>query len=234
MAHTMHAHIDHLVIAAHTLDEGVAWCEATLGVTPGPGGEHPLMGTHNRLISIATEAFPLAYLEVIAIDPAKKPTRAAGLHRWFDLDDAALQAELTQHGPRLIHFVARVADASAALHALSSGAVPVDRGPLVEASRDTAAGRLDWKISVRDDGQRLFYGALPTVIEWGPVHPADAMPPSGVTLTGLHATHPRPEMLQAAHAALGLAQVPVEAGPPNLLAVLQTPRGPVTLESTGT
>jgi len=230
----MPAHIDHLVIAARTLDEGVAWCEATLGVTPGPGGEHPLMGTHNRLISVATAAFPQAYLEVIAIDPAKKPTRAAGLHRWFDLDDAALQAELTQHGPRLIHFVARVADASAALHALSSGAVPVDRGPLVEASRDTPAGRLDWKISVRDDGQRLFYGALPTVIEWGPVHPADTMPALGVTLTGLRATHPRPEMLQAAHVALGLTQIAVQAGPPNLVAELQTPRGPVTLESKGT
>jgi len=111
--------------------------------------------------------------------------------------------------------------------------VPIDRGPLVEASRDTAAGRLDWKISVRDDGQRLFYGALTTVIEWGPVHPADTMPASGVTLIGMHATHPRPEMLHAAHAALGLAQVPVEAGPPNLVAVLQTPHGHVTLESKG-
>lgn len=230
----MSAQIDHLVIAARTLDEGVAWCEATLGVTPGPGGAHPLMGTHNRLISIATDAFPLAYLEIIAIDSNKQPTRAAGLHRWFDLDDATLQAELAQHGPRLIHFVARVPDAAAALHALAAGPTPIDRGPLVEASRDTAAGRLDWKISVRDDGQRLFYGALPTVIEWGPVHPADTMPASGITLTELHATHPRPEMLHAAHSALGLAQVPVEAGPPNLVAVLQTPRGPVTLESKGT
>jgi hypothetical protein len=228
------AQIDHLVIAARTLDEGVAWCEATLGVTPGPGGAHPLMGTHNRLISIATDAFPLAYLEIIAIDSNKQPTRAAGLHRWFDLDDATLQAELAQHGPRLIHFVARVPDAAAALHALAAGPTPIDRGPLVEASRDTAAGRLDWKISVRDDGQRLFYGALPTVIEWGPVHPADTMPASGITLTELHATHPRPEMLHAAHSALGLAQLPVEAGPPNLVAVLQTPRGPVTLESKGT
>lgn len=230
----MSAQIDHLVIAARTLDEGVAWCEATLGVTPGPGGAHPLMGTHNRLISIATDAFPLAYLEIIAIDSNKQPTRAAGLHRWFDLDDATLQAELAQHGPRLIHFVARVPDAAAALHALAAGPTPIDRGPLVEASRDTAAGRLDWKISVRDDGQRLFYGALPTVIEWGPVHPADTMPASGITLTELHATHPRPEMLHAAHSALGLAQLPVEAGPPNLVAVLQTPRGPVTLESKGT
>ena len=44
----MTAQIDHLVIAANTLEEGVAWCERTLGITPGPGGEHPLMGTHNR------------------------------------------------------------------------------------------------------------------------------------------------------------------------------------------
>jgi hypothetical protein len=43
---------------AASLPEGVAWCEATLGVTPGPGGEHPLMGTHNRLLRIATAGFP--------------------------------------------------------------------------------------------------------------------------------------------------------------------------------
>jgi hypothetical protein len=229
----MHARIDHLVIAARTLDEGVRWCEATLGVVPGPGGAHPLMGTHNRLLSIATEAFPRAYLEIIAIDPAKRPTREPGLHRWFDLDDAALQAGLARHGPRLIHFVARVSDAAAALHALAAGPVPIDRGVLVEASRESAAGRLDWKISVRDDGQRLFYGALPTVIEWGPVHPTDTLPASGVALGALHARHARPAVLREAFDAIGLAGVPVRAGPPDLVAVLQTPRGPVALESKG-
>ena len=59
--------IDHLVVATASLAEGVQWCEKTLGITPGPGGEHPLMGTHNRLISVASPAFPLAYLEIIAI-----------------------------------------------------------------------------------------------------------------------------------------------------------------------
>ena len=69
----MHAaRIDHLVIAARTLDEGVRWCEATLGVAPGPGGTHPLMGTHNRLLSIASDEFAQAYLEIIAIDPARR------------------------------------------------------------------------------------------------------------------------------------------------------------------
>jgi hypothetical protein len=70
--------LDHLVVAARTLDAGVAWCEATLGIVPGPGGRHPLMGTHTRLLSIATPAFARAYLEIIAID-AQAPAPA---HRW--------------------------------------------------------------------------------------------------------------------------------------------------------
>jgi hypothetical protein len=225
--------VDHLVVAARTLDEGVRWCEATLGVVPGPGGAHPLMGTHNRLLSIATEAFPRAYLEIIAIDPTKRPTREPGQHRWFDLDDTALRAGLARHGPRLIHFVARVPDARAALDALAAGATHIDRGALVEASRDTAAGRLTWRISVRDDGQRLFYGALPTVIEWGPVHPSDTMAASGVALRTLQARLPRPAVLREALDAIGLAGVAVQAGPPDLVAVLRTPRGDVTLASRG-
>ena len=56
-----------------------------------------------------------------------------------------------------------------------------ERGRLLEASRDTPAGRLDWRITVRDDGQRLFYGALPTLIEWGATHPADEARMRGVT-----------------------------------------------------
>ena len=49
--------VDHLVVAAATLDEGVAWCERTLGVTPAPGGKHALFGTHNRLLAIGSAAF---------------------------------------------------------------------------------------------------------------------------------------------------------------------------------
>ena len=51
--------VDHLVVAAASLAQGAAWCEATLGVTPGPGGTHVLFGTHNRLLKIATPTFPL-------------------------------------------------------------------------------------------------------------------------------------------------------------------------------
>ncbi|MET0540955.1 MAG: VOC family protein [Variovorax sp.] len=227
------AEVDHLVVAARTLDEGVQWCEATLGVTPGPGGAHPLMGTHNRLLDVSGPGFERVYLEIIAINPAKQPTRATGLRRWLALDDADLQAVLAPHGPQLAHFAARVPDAKATLHALDREPLHIDRGPVLEASRDTPAGRLEWQITVRDDGQRLFYGALPTLIQWGAVHPVDNMPPSPLQLVALAATHPRVETLGAALDAIGLQALELQQGPPNLVATLQTPRGRVTLESKG-
>lgn len=224
----MSARIDHLVLAADSLEEGVAWCEATLGVPPGPGGEHPLMGTHNRLLRIATVDYPRAYLEIIAVQPGRRPQRP---RRWFDLDDEALRAHLRQNGPRLIHFVAQVPDAHAAVQALA--AVGVDRGEVVQASRETPRGLLQWRITVRADGQRLAHGGIPTLIEWGDTHPAAGMPESGVTLHALQVRHPDAAALRRAHEAIGLAGVSLALGEPQLIATLETPRGRVQLTSGG-
>jgi hypothetical protein len=103
----------------------------------------------------------------------------------------------------------------------------------VRASRMTPRGPLSWQITVRDDGQRLFDGVLPTLIEWGETHPAAGMPESGVTLHALSAIHPQAATLHAAYEAIGLQQVTLHEGPPNLCAVLDTPRGRVRLESGG-
>ncbi len=218
--------LDHLVLLASSLEEGVAWCEATMGVTPGPGGRHALMGTHNRLFSIASTAFPLAYFEVIAIDPAAP---APGRQRWFDMDDSALQERVRRDGPQLVHWVARVDDAHAAVAALQ--AQGIERGTVIEATRPTPQGLLQWQITVRADGQRLFDGALPTLIQWGAVHPAAALPASGVTLVSLRLQHPRASALAAALAAIGLAEVVVEPGPARLQAQLLTPRGLIAISS---
>jgi hypothetical protein len=219
--------VDHLVVAADSLEQGAQWCEATLGVTPGPGGTHPLMGTHNRVLRLSSEAYPRSYLEIIAIDPAAP---SPGRRRWFDLDDAVLTQKLRQQ-PRLVHFVARCDDAQAALQALKQAGV--DRGELLAAQRPTPSGLLSWRISVRADGQRLFYGGLPTLIEWDSAHPADAMSGAGLALQSLQVSHPRPQDLTLAYAATGLQRVAVEHGAPNLKATLATPNGIVTLESGG-
>lgn len=171
--------VDHLVIGAATLEQGAAWCAATLGVLPGPGGKHPLMGTHNLLLSLDSPAFPRCYLEIIAIDPVAPPPAR---RRWFDLDDPALRATLAA-GPRLIHWVARCTDAPTECAALR--AAGIDRGEVLQAERDTPRGLLRWRIAVRPDGRRLHGGALPTLIEWGDVHPADSLPASGLQLESL-------------------------------------------------
>lgn len=223
--------VDHLVVAASTLEEGVVWCERMLGITPGPGGEHPLMGTHNRLFSIAAPIYPKAYLEIIAINKEAAHAYKKGARRWFDLDNESLQLSLKKNGPQLIHFVARTPNAAPVMQALT--ALGVDRGDLLKASRMTPHGLLSWQITVRPDGQRLMHGTLPTLIEWGGVHPTDNMVASGITLQSLTASQSDTEALCAAYAAIDLQGVTVAQGPVNLIAVLQTPRGLIKLESQG-
>jgi hypothetical protein len=222
------ARIDHLIVGAASLEEGVAWCEATLGVVPGPGGEHPLMGTHNRLLRVATVDYPRAYFEIIAVQPGRTPQRA---RRWFDLDEESVRDTLARSGPRLLHFVASVADVRQALSALA--ALGIDRGEAVAASRMTPRGLLEWQITVREDGQRLFDGVLPTLIEWGKTHPASGMPESGITLQALTCSHPRAANLRTVFEAIDLQGVTAKEGSANLCAVLDTPRGRVKLESGG-
>ena len=223
------AQIDHLVVAARTLEEGVAWCEATLGVVPGPGGEHALFGTHNRLLRLHCTQAPRAYLEIIAVNPQATPTRPAPLKRWFDLDDPALRARLAQQGPQLVHWVASVPDIDAASARLR--ALGIERGPVIAASRPTPSGLLRWRISVRDDGQRLFDGALPTLIQWGDTHPAETMPASGLALRGLTLRHPEAPRLRQALDAIGLDAMAVAEDPAALTAWFDTPLGPRTLTS---
>ena len=94
----------------------------------------------------------------------------------------ALQRRLAR-GPRLIHWVARLPDVAAV--ARDWRAVGGDPGEVIAAERPTPGGLLRWKITVPADGRRRHGGALPTLIQWGDAHPADALPPSGVTLDAL-------------------------------------------------
>ncbi|MBC5765034.1 VOC family protein [Ramlibacter albus] len=222
----MTARIDHLVVVAASLEQGAAWCRETLGVEPGPGGEHPLMGTHNRLLRIATVDYPRAYFEIIAIQPGREPQD--GRRRWFDMDDARLQRAVKEE-PRLAHFVTVVPEIAPALRAWAE--LGIDRGRALKASRMTPRGLLEWQIAVRDDGQRLFDGALPTLIEWGATHPVPGMPESGVTLQSFGVAHPEHRKLATAFDAIGLAGVHVKEGAPKLCAVFDTPKGRVKLES---
>ncbi len=118
-------------------------------------------------------------------------------------DDAELQKAVAVE-PRLVHFVAQTADIQAAKSVLKLQGI--DRGTAVEASRHTRKGRLEWKITVRDDGQRLFNGTLPSLIQWGKnadadplrLHPRNTLPRSGVSLQSVAVSSLSSDKLQAA------------------------------------
>jgi len=209
------AALDHLVVAATTLADGIDYIAEITGVTPQPGGKHAAMGTHNALVRLSERT----YLEIIAIDPeGTRPARP----RWFGLDGIALQAELTER-PRLIHWVARTTEI-----ARRAGACPVALGPVHAMSR----GDYRWRITIPDDGTLPGKGIVPTLIEWDvPQHPTESLPQSNVSIAGLAAAHPDPAAVRAALAALGLDGVlPVTYDrEPRLAAMLRTPRGIVTL-----
>jgi len=234
----MKTQLDHLVVMASSLEAGVQWCEETLGISPGPGGEHEKYGTHNRLFKIASPEFPLAYFEIIAINPQAVIPQRAQVPRWFDMDNKALQKAVASC-PRLIHFVTSTDDIKAARHLLRTQGI--ERGQVVQASRKSGKGTLHWQITVREDGERLFNGTLPTLIQWGKplatdplrLHPRNSLPRSGVTLQSLVVHHPSGAKLQAACDAIGLQGIGIEIGDANLVATLQTPKGLVQLQSLG-
>jgi hypothetical protein len=230
--------IDHLVVAARSLDEGVAWCEATLGITPQAGGEHEQFGTHNRLFKIATPRYPMAYFEIIAINPAASLQKRNANKRWFDLDNPALQASIAQE-PRFIHCVVNTTDIQFASNTWK--AQDLDTGPVVQAQRPTDKGLLQWQITVREDGQRLLGGTLPTLIQWAKpgdteptrLHPRNSLPRSGVSLQKITVTYPAADALKTACEAVHLKDIEITSGAANIAAHLQTPKGLVVLHSRG-
>ena len=226
----MNPRIDHVVIAADSLEQGAAWCAATFGVRPAGGGKHPLMGTHNQVMDISSENFPGCYLEVIAIDPDAPPP---GRVRWFGLDRPELR-EAIRDSPRLVHAVARTHKIETLCQDLAK--LALHPGQLLTAQRDTPYGVLKWRITVRDDGHLECAGALPSLIEWQGEHPCAHLPPTPLSLRHLVL---RGIPLQAADM-LRLPSVdndPTDGTiPPDavrqspLTATLASPRGPVVLD----
>ncbi|WP_420474204.1 VOC family protein [Noviherbaspirillum sp. ST9] len=210
--------LDHIVIVASALEEGVDFCEKKLGVKLAPGGEHIRVGTHNALLNLGSGV----YMEVIAVNPKAAATDCP---RWFGMDWPE-QRKRAAGGPYLATFVARTNDISHAVTELSQ------LGPV----RDMQRGALEWRITIRDDGALVEGGTLPTVIQWPDgAHPTQKMPASGCSLVRLDVFHPQPTHLREAWRRIGLAEderlriASAASSPPGLVAHVATPAGIVTL-----
>ncbi|HAP07299.1 MAG TPA: VOC family protein [Planctomycetaceae bacterium] len=213
--------LDHLVVTADSLQNGIRFIEQHFGCSMQIGGQHPRMGTHNALLRIGESC----YLEVIAVDPAAPPVNRP---RWFQLDDPHSVST-----PRLAAWVLGTSSIqqtrTAAIKSLSSAEDP---GPIQEMNR----GDLHWQISIPDDGRLRLHGCMPSLIQWKttPLPPA-RLPDSGIELLRLELCHPRAAEIHSWLQQIDCSQSPsVIAGQPStsrlLRAVFSTPSGRLTLE----
>jgi len=177
----MSTQLDHLVIAAETLEQGVDYVRSELSVEIPKGGFHKTMGTYNHLMQLGDGS----YLEVIAIDPdAILPDQP----RWFGLDDALMRESLRQQ-PRLITWVINTTE----IEKLNR-ASPFSIGTPTEFSRDN----LRWQIALPGDGRLLASGLLPYIIQWhSKPHPSLEMADLGCRLRSLEIHHNRPNWLSS-------------------------------------
>lgn len=202
--------IDHLVYATPDVDETVRDLSRSLGVDAVPGGRHLGYGTRNALLSLGS-----SYLEIIGPDPGQ---RRPVTGYWYGVENIGTA--------RLVTWTARVEHIErVAAHAHVSGYRP---GDVHKVFRETPEGdRLSWRLTLPT---MAGDGLVPNLIEWdeGCPHPAETSP-DGVELVELTGYHPSPQTIQPMLDALRVDLELRLGEKPRLVALLDSPHGPVEL-----
>ena len=200
--------IDHLVLAASSLDVGCRAVETLTGVAPVLGGVHPGAGTHNALLSLG----PPTYLEVIARDPAQA-----------DAPPSPLVPEDLGDEPRLVAFAVGCDDIDAAVAALRAAGVTDAGDPYGMARHRPDGSVLSWRVAFVVGGR--VGGAMPFLISWdsggSPAYDA----PVGGRLVALRAGDPDPAPARLALEVLGVDVMVESAATPRLEATITTTTG---------
>jgi hypothetical protein len=180
--------LDHVTLGTSSLDAGAAALREALGIDIPPGGKHPDMSTHNRVVNVGDARF----LELIAVDP---DAPAVPHKRWFGLDDPAVQARIAE-APRGVGWVVRTDDLDRVI-----ATSPVGLGE----ARKLTRGELRWRLTVPEAGAMPYEGLVPGFIEWSPgPHPATGMQFLGPTLEAIEMRHPQADALRFVLQRLGV------------------------------
>lgn len=203
--------IDHLVWAAPNLERAIDELQARTGASAIPGGAHPGAGTRNAVLGLGARS----YLEVLAPDPvqAAQPGPATQLARLA--------------APTLHTFAVATDRLDRVAAKLEKAGLP--HAGIIPMSRRLPTGRLvRWRLLIPAGHA---YGPLaPFFIDWGDSpHPSEEAD-QGCRLAGLALRHPEAWSLGPLLERLEV-EVKVEAGPAEISAELDTPRGKVRLSS---
>jgi hypothetical protein len=199
---------DHILLGAPDLDVGIRWVEERTGVRAKFGGNHPVGGTRNALLSLGIGH----YLEIIAPDPAQS-----------NVSDVRELAKLSS--PRLIHWAIHTEDIAAAKSMVEAAGIKTV-GPK-PGSRQRPDGKLlHWQTL----GMEQTTPLVPFFIQWeaGSPHPSSDSPQLG-TVKSLYLETPQPDELRRILHAAALQGDIRKSSLPRIVLVVQTPRGEIEM-----
>ncbi|HYN34242.1 MAG TPA: VOC family protein [Ilumatobacteraceae bacterium] len=201
--------IDHLVLAAPSLEVGIEHVRQLTGTAPIFGGRHEGAGTHNALMSLGAPT----YLEVLAPDPSQPPPSA--------LIEPGRLTEAHLHG-----FAIGCNDLEAAVRDLREAGVEGVTDPFAMTRRQPDGTELAWQLAFIGPNVE---GARPFLISWGDTPSPAYTGAVGGQFVALRAGDPDPTAAAVPLAVLGI-DVEVDASPtPWLRATIHTPSGTVEL-----
>ena len=204
--------LDHLVYAVGDLETAMADFEERSGVKPSYGGQHVGLGTHNAVFNIGEGA----YVELLAPDPSQPESKGP---LPFGIDASA--------EPRLVTWAAKASQLGARVDA--ARAAGFDPGDVTPISRRLPDGSLlEWELTSRDDAPGGD-GLIPYLIDWGDVPHPTTRATSGCRLTEFRGEHPDPDAVQQMLDAMGVELTLRQADTATLVAIIETPRGALTL-----
>ena len=204
--------LDHILLGCSELQSGIEFVGRHTGVRAAFGGVHPGRGTQNALLSLGTRR----YLEIIAPDAAQHT----------DNPLAAKLQSLTE--PRLVGWAAHPRNIEALAAQLRQEGIAA-AGPTPGARQRPDGKTLHWKtLNLKND----LDGLLPFFIEWAAdsLHPSEDAPPGCQPLC-LELLTPDPAGLAKLASQLGL-DAPIATGAsPQLRAMIQGPKGDLSVTS---
>jgi hypothetical protein len=201
--------LDHLLLGARDLNDGIGWIAKKTGIKPVIGGIHPGGGTRNALISLGGQQ----YLEVIAPDPGQSSFN-------FDIDLRKLDE------PHLITWAADTSDIDALAENLRGSGMEVI-GPRAGSRTRPDNKVLSWKtLGIRNDLGYHQVEPVPFFIQWtsSSLHPSQDSP-KGCELQSITFEHPNPGQLDAAFHKLGIEARVTKGNSARLVAEIKTPIG---------
>ena len=219
--------LDHILLGCSDLERGIAFVEQYIGVRAVFGGVHPGRGTQNALLSLGASSAQEKgrYLEIIAPDLLQTDGASPLLGTIQKLAE-----------PRLVGWAAHPRNIEALAAQLKGYGIAAD-GPTPGSRKRPDGKELHWQtLNLQDDAS----GLLPFFIQWGwgpdrslpadSVHPSvDA--PSGCQLLRFELLTPDPAPLAMKLAKLTLSAPVKKAAAPQLHAVMQGPKGTLSVTS---